>query len=102
MGTDPAFARRNKRIRCDVSMFNSSMGSSNAMVISAGRLSPRSNFSACARTRPKNSSTLPVLTWTLFLLIFDPPQFMYFADESFDDIGRKFDCFYFSHKVSVV
>jgi hypothetical protein len=29
---------------------------------------------------------------------------MYFADESFDesDIGRKFDCFYFSHEVSVV
>ena len=29
---------------------------------------------------------------------------MYFADESFDesDIRRKFDCLYFSHKVSVV
>ena len=29
---------------------------------------------------------------------------MYFADESFDesDIGRKFDCFYFSHEVPVV
>jgi len=29
---------------------------------------------------------------------------MYFADESFDesDIGRKLDCFYFSHEVSLV
>jgi hypothetical protein len=70
----------------------------------AGRLSPRSSFPACPRSRPKNSLVLFVLIFTLFFLILDPPELMYFADETFNQssICCKFHCLYFSHKMPVM